>query len=195
MKNFLLVVVLTMALICPMETAKAQNNGVGGLLMGLGSGALVGHAIAGDAEGAMVGSFIGGALGMLIGSEMDRAQSVQTRTVYRQAEPCYDSRRQHDRGWSTEDVSAARACREAKVLAEVNGRAKNVYATVCREDGRWVVQDDGLAAERTFVIDRTVYLPRQGFVILGSFGGHHDKWSHRYSSRNSRPQRFRSQYR
>jgi surface antigen len=192
MKNFILVVIVAIMLICSMETARARNNGVGGLLIGLGSGAVVGHAIAGNAEGAVVGSFIGGTLGVLIGSEMDRAQSLQTRTVYRQNGPYHDSRQRHDRRRSIEDVNATRACREAKIPAEVNGRAKNVYATVCREDGRWAVHDDGPDAKRMVVIKRTVYTPRQNFVILGSFSSRHDRWSYGDSPRHSRPRRSRS---
>jgi hypothetical protein len=86
MKNFLRIIVLTMTLICSMGTANAQNNGLGGLLLGMGSGALVGHAIGGNADGAVVGTVIGGTIGMLIGSEMDRTPAVQTRAVYRQRE-------------------------------------------------------------------------------------------------------------
>jgi outer membrane lipoprotein SlyB len=192
MKNFLLVVIVAIVLICSMETARAQNNGVGGLLIGLGSGAVVGHAIAGNAEGAVVGSFIGGTLGVLIGSEMDRAQSLQTRNVYRQNGPYYDSRQRHDQRRSIEDVTATKACREARIPAEVNGRGKKVYATVCREAGRWVVQDDGPHAKRTVVIERTVYTPQPNFVILSSFSGRHHRWSYGDSPRHGRPRRSRS---
>jgi hypothetical protein len=51
-----------------------QNNGVEGLLLGGAGGAILGQAIARNPEGVIVGSLIGGTLGMLvdIGSVRDR---------------------------------------------------------------------------------------------------------------------------
>jgi uncharacterized protein YcfJ len=57
------------------QPASAQNNTVGGALLGGGLGAIIGGAATGSAGGAVAGALIGGATGALIGSEADRRRS------------------------------------------------------------------------------------------------------------------------
>jgi hypothetical protein len=144
------------------------------LLFGAGSGAFVGHAIGGDSEGAVVGSFIGGTLGLMIGSEMDRAQAVQTQTVYRTSQyPRYDNR-QYVTAYEEE-----RICREAEVLATVNNRPKKIFTTICREDGRWVIPDKDIAVTETVVIERPQYVPQTSFVFYSNLNPRHNRWDRR----------------
>jgi len=53
-----------------------QSIGVNGLLLGGAGGAIVGQAIAGNTEGVIVGSLIGGTLGMLIDIDSARPRVV-----------------------------------------------------------------------------------------------------------------------
>ena len=52
--------------------AMANDRGVNGLLLGAGSGALVGQAIGRDTEGTLIGTAVGGMLGYMVGNEMDK---------------------------------------------------------------------------------------------------------------------------
>ena len=65
-------VVATLAVLAwPASQAQAQNNTVGGAIIGGGLGAIVGGAASGRAEGAIVGGIIGATAGAAIGSQME----------------------------------------------------------------------------------------------------------------------------
>lgn len=53
--------------------AMAGSNGIDGLLLGAGGGALVGQAIGRDTEGTLIGTAVGGMLGYIAGNERDKA--------------------------------------------------------------------------------------------------------------------------
>ena len=52
--------------------AMAGSNGIDGLLLGAGGGALVGQAIGRDTEGTLIGTAVGGMLGYIAGNERDK---------------------------------------------------------------------------------------------------------------------------
>ncbi len=57
--------------------AEARHNyGPGGLLIGGVGGAAIGHVITGTPEGVIVGSFVGGTIGMLIDARKERGRVV-----------------------------------------------------------------------------------------------------------------------
>jgi hypothetical protein len=53
------------------QPALAQNNAVGGAIIGGGIGAIIGGAATGRAGGAVAGGIIGAAAGAALGSQMD----------------------------------------------------------------------------------------------------------------------------
>jgi outer membrane lipoprotein SlyB len=55
----------------PLQAASAQDNTLGGALLGGGIGAIVGGAATGKAGGAVAGGIIGAAAGAMIGSQME----------------------------------------------------------------------------------------------------------------------------
>ena len=57
--------------VAPVRQAAAQNNTLGGALIGGGLGAIVGGAATGKAGGAVAGGIIGAAAGAAIGSQME----------------------------------------------------------------------------------------------------------------------------
>ncbi|MFG1345697.1 glycine zipper domain-containing protein [Xanthobacter autotrophicus DSM 431] len=56
-------------------TAEAQNNTVGGALIGGTAGALIGGAVTGNAGGVAAGALIGGTTGAIIGNQQDRRRA------------------------------------------------------------------------------------------------------------------------
>ncbi len=60
-----------------MTNVHAGDRRAGGLILGGGTGAIIGQAVGRNAEATMAGATIGGALGFIIGNELDR----QHRTV------------------------------------------------------------------------------------------------------------------
>lgn len=55
-----------------LTTAKASSRQVGGLIIGGGTGAIVGQAVGHNPESTIVGAAVGGVVGLIIGSELDR---------------------------------------------------------------------------------------------------------------------------
>lgn len=55
----------------PMRQASAQNNTLGGAIIGGGVGAIIGGAATGKAGGAVAGGIIGAAAGAALGSQME----------------------------------------------------------------------------------------------------------------------------
>ncbi|MDP2409444.1 MAG: hypothetical protein Q8M26_04065 [Pseudolabrys sp.] len=66
------IVVATLALLAvPAPQAQAQDNVLGGAIIGGGIGAIVGGAATGRAGGAVAGGIIGAAAGAALGSQME----------------------------------------------------------------------------------------------------------------------------
>jgi len=63
--------VLTLLVAMPVRQAAAQNNTLGGALIGGGIGAIIGGAATGKAGGAIAGGIIGAAAGAALGSQLD----------------------------------------------------------------------------------------------------------------------------
>jgi hypothetical protein len=66
-------VVVAFALVglAPAKQAAAQNNTVGGALLGGAAGAIIGGAATGKAGGAVAGGIIGAAAGAVLGSQLE----------------------------------------------------------------------------------------------------------------------------
>jgi len=66
-------VVLTMlaSLVAPVGQASAQDNVVGGALLGGAAGAIIGGAATGKAGGAVAGGVIGAAAGAMLGAQLE----------------------------------------------------------------------------------------------------------------------------
>jgi hypothetical protein len=71
MRKMFGVLALSLAAAMPLAPALAQDNVLGGALIGGGIGAIVGGAATGKAGGAVAGGIIGAAAGAAIGSQME----------------------------------------------------------------------------------------------------------------------------
>jgi hypothetical protein len=63
--------VLALLIVVPARQATAQDNTLGGALIGGGIGAIIGGAATGKAGGAIAGGIIGAAAGAALGSQLD----------------------------------------------------------------------------------------------------------------------------
>lgn len=63
--------VLALIVLAPARQAAAQNNTLGGAIIGGGIGAIVGGAATNSAGGAVAGGIIGAAAGAALGSQME----------------------------------------------------------------------------------------------------------------------------
>lgn len=65
------IALLALVALMPMRQASAQDNVLGGAIIGGGLGAIIGGAATGRGEGALVGGIIGAAAGAALGSQME----------------------------------------------------------------------------------------------------------------------------
>ena len=130
-------------------TTDTPSRGVSGGAIGAAAGAIAGQAIGRNTTGTLLGAAIGGTLGYIIGNEMDKADLARLNQVY-------ESSPSHQRTqWVNPDTnrsyavtpqpaytqSSGRVCREAEILATVDGKPEKVVSTACRDnEGRWVIQ-------------------------------------------------------
>ena len=142
-------VVIILTLIISECATDTTTKGTKGAVIGAGAGAIAGQVIGRNTEGILIGLAVGGLLGYIIGNEMDKSDQAQLNRVY---ETSPSNQRVE---WVNPDTKRAYAvtpkpaykqpsgqlCREAEVLATVDGREEKVMSTACRDDhGRWVVQ-------------------------------------------------------
>lgn len=126
------------------------SQGTSGAAIGAAAGAITGQAIGHNTAGTLLGAAVGGVLGYIVGNEMDKSDHARLNQVY-ESSPS-NQRTQ----WVNPDTNRSYAvtpkpaykqqsgqvCREAEILATVDGRPEKVISTACRDnDGRWVIQN------------------------------------------------------
>ena len=129
--------------------ATNTSKGTSGAAIGAAAGAITGQAIGRDTKGTLLGAAVGGLLGYIIGNEMDKYDQAQLNQVY-ETSPSHQRTQ-----WVNPDTNRSYAvtpkpaytqpsgqvCREAEILATVDGRPEKVVSLACRDnDGRWVIQ-------------------------------------------------------
>jgi uncharacterized membrane protein len=65
------VLALALALLLPVQQVSAQDNTLGGAILGGTAGAIIGGAATGRAGGAVAGGIIGAATGAMLGSQLE----------------------------------------------------------------------------------------------------------------------------
>jgi surface antigen len=144
LKKFLLLSLLVM----PLLTTSCASKGQTGALGGAAGGAAIGQAIGRDTGGTLIGAAVGGLLGYIVGNEMDKNDREHLNQVYE------SSRSHHTNTWVNPDNgnyyevtpkpayqgSRGYNCREAEILATIDGKPEKTVATACRENGQWVLQ-------------------------------------------------------
>ncbi|MDX9727321.1 MAG: glycine zipper domain-containing protein [Bacteroidales bacterium] len=143
--NFLVVLVVWSVLT---GCAGMPMKGVSGAGIGAGVGAIAGQAIGRNTEATLIGAAVGGLLGYIVGNEMDKFDRQQLGAVMEQGvsgQPV---------GWVNPDTGnryqaipqpaqfvqtpqGTVPCREAIIIAEIDGRPERTVARACRNPGGW----------------------------------------------------------
>jgi surface antigen len=120
-----------------------------GTAIGAATGAIAGQAIGRDTKGTLIGAAVGGLLGYIIGNEMDKYDQEKLNQTF-ESSPSYQQTH-----WVNPDTNrsytvtpqpaytqpSGQVCREAEILATVDGRPEKVTSIACRDNtGRWVIQ-------------------------------------------------------
>jgi len=132
----------------PLLISSCATKGQTGALGGAAGGAILGQAIGRSTEGTLIGAAVGGLLGYIVGNEMDKYDQQQLNQVYETSPSRQttnwvnpDNGNQYAVTPQTTYVDQdGRNCREAEILATIDGKAEKTMATACRENGRWVIQ-------------------------------------------------------
>ncbi len=120
--------------------------------MGAAGGAIVGQAIGRNTGGTLIGAAVGGLLGYIIGNEMDKYDQQQLNYAYENGPSGQATSWQNpDTGNSykvipqpayTQPSHPDNPCRQAEILATIDGKTQKTYTTACRNsNGQWILQN------------------------------------------------------
>lgn len=130
-------------------TSCMAQKGKTGALGGAAGGALIGQAIGHNTQSTLIGAAVGTMLGYMIGNEMDKFDQEQLNQAYESTPSRQTS------SWVNPDTGnhynvtplpayqdqTGRDCREAEILATIDGKAEKTTTLACRDNmGRWVIQ-------------------------------------------------------
>ncbi len=140
---------LLLAACAEMQVQKGRKGQVGAGT-GAAVGAIIGQAIGHDTEATLIGAAAGGLLGYILGNEMDKYDRQQINHVFERGVSGTPS------AWVNPDTGnqfrvtpkpaytlpkTQTVCREAEIVAVINGKPEKTYTTACRDNsGRWVLQ-------------------------------------------------------
>ncbi len=124
------------------------GNSQSGALLGSIGGALVGQAIGGDTKSTMIGAVVGTMAGYAIGNEMDKADLKNLDYSYENVPPGKTSTwvnpNSKTRYYVTPGIAYTNMvrgttlpCREAVVIAEIDGKQQRAVTKACRNPGGW----------------------------------------------------------
>lgn len=90
MRKLILIILVLIMSVSTASISSASDLAANGLLLGAGSGALIGQAIGRNTEATLVGTAIGGMLGYIVGNEQEKAyERVPVYTSFRYRQPVY----------------------------------------------------------------------------------------------------------
>jgi surface antigen len=152
MKCITFMLVGMMALLATSCANLDMNKGGQGAIGGAAGGALLGQAIGRSTEATLIGAAVGTMLGYIVGNEMDKFDRRELNHTYEfgrsgQATSWQnpDSGNQYQvipQPAYTSPTNPQRPCRQAEILATIDGRTEKTYTTACRnEAGQWVLQN------------------------------------------------------
>jgi surface antigen len=128
------------------------NKGQQGAIGGAAGGALLGQAIGRSTEATLIGAAVGTMLGYVVGNEMDKYDRRELNHAY-EFGPSGQST-----SWQNPDsgnyyavtpqpaysspVYQDRPCRQAEIMATIDGQTERTYTTACRNSrGQWELQN------------------------------------------------------
>lgn len=118
-----------------MSTAQAADKRVSGMIIGGGTGALVGQAIGRNAQATIIGATVGGVTGLLIGNELERqhrpAYYPRHGRVYQENYSYRGYERRHRPVVRDSYRSYRDTCRKVVTVKKGYHRTKRVVTTIC----------------------------------------------------------------
>jgi len=125
---------------------KGQQGAVGGGA----TGAVVGQAIGRNTEATLIGAAVGTMLGYIVGNEMDKYDRMQLNSAYERGpsgqpvswvNPDSGTNYQVVPQPAYQNSRTNQVCRQAEIMATIDGQPQKTLTTACRNDqGQWVLQ-------------------------------------------------------
>jgi surface antigen len=145
LKKYLLLSLLA----TPLLMTSCVTNGQTGALGGAAGGAILGQAIGHNTGSTLVGAAVGGMLGYIVGNEMDKYDRDQLNRTYESTpsnQPTSWNNPDNGNRYTVTPEPAyqdqdGRDCRQAEILATIDGKAEKTMSTACRVNGQWVIQN------------------------------------------------------
>ncbi len=147
MKRLSLLLLLTFILASCADMNKAQRGALGGAA----GGAIIGQTIGHNTDATLIGAAVGTMLGYIVGNEMDKYDRQQLNHVYERGMSSKTS------AWVNPDTgnqyqvtpqpaytnhTNKQVCREAQIIAVIDGKQEKAYTTACRDQsGRWQLRN------------------------------------------------------
>lgn len=136
MKRLLMTITILALSTVLLTNAEAGDRRVGGIILGGGTGAIVGQAIGHNVESTIIGATVGSVAGLIIGNGIQR----QNGPAYHPTHYNAYSRGYNDRRYQKMHQPAYRGYRDncRKVITIKNGRhqTKRMVTTVCKNNYR-----------------------------------------------------------
>ena len=147
-----LVLLLLPALIIGLSSCGTYTKGQKGVGIGGASGALLGQAIGRNTEATLIGAAVGGLLGYIVGNEMDKYDRQELNHAYEYGPSGQSTSWQNPDSGNYYQVTPQSAytppqqpqqpCRQAEILATIDGRTEKTYTTACRNSaGQWELRN------------------------------------------------------
>ncbi len=141
-----------MALLMTSCANTSLNKGQQGAIGGAVGGALLGQAIGRNTEATLIGAAVGTALGYIVGNEMDKYDRKELNQAYEFGPSGQASSWQNPDNGNYYEVTPQpaytsptypdRPCRQAEIMATIDGRSERTYTTACRNSqGQWELQN------------------------------------------------------
>ncbi len=126
------------------------NKGQQGAVGGAAGGAMIGQAIGRNTEATLIGAAVGTMLGYIVGNEMDKYDRQQLNYAYERGpsgqpvswvNPDSGNNYQVVPQPAYQNTQTNQVCRQAEVMATIDGQPQKTVSTACRnEQGQWVLQ-------------------------------------------------------
>ncbi len=151
MKNLTISILILISIVLS-SCGGQMTKGQAGAGIGAASGALIGQAIGHDTEATLIGAAVGTMLGYIVGNEMDKYDKQQLNHVYERGVSGQSNSWRNPDSNNTYQVTPQPAyyppstpsspCRQAEILATIDGKTEKTYTTACRNsDGQWVLKN------------------------------------------------------
>lgn len=135
MKRLLVIACVVLLSATINSNAQAEHNTTNGVIIGAGSGAILGQAIGRDTEATLIGTAVGGLFGYMIGNEMDhQGQRVVHHRTY-QPPRTYSHTQKFGKPFAPNHIKKVRntnkVCKKTIKIKERHGQTKRVVTKTC----------------------------------------------------------------